>query len=108
MGVDETGDKKQGAGDQGMMFGYASRETDEFMPMTLQYSHDLLKKLASIRKETSLMPYLGPDSKCQVTVEYDQENRPVRIDTIVISTQQGRKSTRLNSSHVAISYAVFC
>lgn len=87
MGVDETGDKKQGAGDQGMMFGYASRETDEFMPMTLQYSHDLLKKLASIRKETSLMPYLGPDSKSQVTVEYDQENRPVRIDTIVISTQ---------------------
>src|SRR5690625_7334947 len=77
MGVDETGDKKQGAGDQGMMFGYASRETDEFMPMTLQYSHDLLKKLASIRKETSLMPYLGPDSKSQVTVEYRSEERRV-------------------------------
>ena len=86
-GVDEHGDKKQGAGDQGMMFGYASKETAEFMPMTLQYSHDLLRKLASIRKETTLMPYLGPDSKSQVTVEYDQDNRPSRIDTIVISTQ---------------------
>lgn len=86
-GVDEHGDKKQGAGDQGMMFGYASKETAEFMPMTLQYSHDLLRKLASIRKETTLMPYLGPDSKSQVTVEYDENNRPVRLDTIVISTQ---------------------
>lgn len=86
-GVDEQGDKKQGAGDQGMMFGYASRETEEFMPMTLQYSHNLLRKLAWIRKETTLMPYLGPDSKSQVTVEYDENDQPVRIDTIVISTQ---------------------
>lgn len=86
-GVDEHGKKKQGAGDQGMMFGYASKETAEFMPMTLQYSHDLLRKLAFIRKETTLMPYLGPDSKSQVTVEYDKNNKPVRIDTIVISTQ---------------------
>lgn len=86
-GVDTNGDKKQGAGDQGMMFGYASTETDEFMPMTLQYSHELLKTLAHIRKETALMPYLGPDSKSQVTVEYDEDNKPKRVDTIVVSTQ---------------------
>ncbi|MDX1592547.1 MAG: methionine adenosyltransferase [Balneolaceae bacterium] len=86
-GVDEGEQKKQGAGDQGMMFGYAIRETDTYMPMTLQYSHDLLRKLAHIRKETALMPYLGPDSKSQVTVEYDEHKVPKRIDTIVISTQ---------------------
>lgn len=86
-GVDESNEKKQGAGDQGMMFGYASRETEEYMPMTLQYSHQLLKELARIRKETALMPYLGPDSKSQVTVEYDEHNKPMRVDTIVISTQ---------------------
>lgn len=86
-GVDSSGEKKQGAGDQGMMFGYASTETDEYMPMTLQYSHELLKTLAHIRKETALMPYLGPDSKSQVTVEYDENNRPKRVDTIVVSTQ---------------------
>jgi len=86
-GVDSSEEKKQGAGDQGMMFGYASTETEEYMPMTLQYSHQLLKTLAHIRKETALMPYLGPDSKSQVTVEYDDNNKPARIDTIVISTQ---------------------
>ncbi|MDZ7758425.1 methionine adenosyltransferase [Rhodohalobacter sp.] len=86
-GVDESGEKEQGAGDQGMMFGYANRETEQYMPMTLQYSHDLLRKLAHIRKETALMPYLGPDSKSQVTVEYDENRQPKRIDTIVISTQ---------------------
>ncbi|MFO7800105.1 MAG: methionine adenosyltransferase [Rhodohalobacter sp.] len=86
-GVDESGEKKQGAGDQGMMFGYANQETEQYMPMTLQYSHDLLRKLAHIRKETALMPYLGPDSKSQVTVEYDDNRQPKRIDTIVISTQ---------------------
>ncbi len=86
-GVDEGEDKKQGAGDQGMMFGYATTETDTYMPMTLQFSHDLLRKLAQIRKETNLMSYLGPDSKSQVTVEYDEKKRPKRVDTIVISTQ---------------------
>ncbi|TVR15198.1 MAG: methionine adenosyltransferase [Balneolaceae bacterium] len=86
-GVDEGDEKQMGAGDQGMMFGYANRETEEYMPMTLQYSHDLLRKLAHIRKETALMPYLGPDSKSQVTVEYDENNQPKRVDTIVISTQ---------------------
>ncbi len=82
MGVDRLG-----AGDQGMMFGYASRETDTYMPMTLQYAHDLVRELANIRKNTSDMPYLRPDSKSQVTVEYDKNNKPVRIHTIVISTQ---------------------
>jgi S-adenosylmethionine synthetase len=86
-GVDEGKDKKMGAGDQGMMFGYATDETDTYMPMTLQYSHDLLRELAHIRKETALLPYLAPDSKSQVTVEYDEEGNPKRVDTIVISTQ---------------------
>lgn len=86
-GVDSSSDKAQGAGDQGMMFGYATTETDAYMPMTLQYSHELLKELARIRKQTDLMPYLGPDSKSQVTVEYGPDNKPRRIDTIVISTQ---------------------
>ena len=86
-GVDEGKDKKMGAGDQGMMFGYATDETDTYMPMTLQYSHDLLRELAHIRKETALLPYLAPDSKSQVTVEYDNEGNPKRVDTIVISTQ---------------------
>ena len=87
MGVDASGEKAQGAGDQGMMFGYATTETPQYMPMTLQYSHELLKKLAHIRKNTELMPYLAPDSKSQVTVEYDENNQPRRVDTIVISTQ---------------------
>lgn len=86
-GVDENSAKGMGAGDQGMMFGYACRETDTYMPMTLQYAHDLLRKLAHIRKNTALMPYLGPDSKSQVTVEYDDDGMPKRVDTIVISTQ---------------------
>ena len=86
-GVDEGEDKKMGAGDQGMMFGYATNETDTYMPMTLQYSHDLLRELAHIRKNTALLPYLAPDSKSQVTVEYDDAGNPKRVDTIVISTQ---------------------
>lgn len=86
-GVDESGGKKMGAGDQGMMFGYATNETDTYMPMSLQFSHDLLRELAHIRKNTALLPYLAPDSKSQVTVEYDDEGNPKRIDTIVISTQ---------------------
>lgn len=90
-GVDEGEEKKMGAGDQGMMFGYACRETQEYMPMSLQYSHDLLRNLAHIRKNTTLMPYLGPDSKSQVTVEYDEDGQPKRIDTIVISTQHSEE-----------------
>lgn len=86
-GVDEGNGKEMGAGDQGMMFGYATDETETYMPMTLQYSHDLLRELAHIRKETAQLPYLAPDSKSQVTVEYDDEGNPKRVDTIVISTQ---------------------
>src|SRR5690554_6447229 len=77
---------RDGAGDQGMMFGYATRETPEFMPMPLQFSHNLLRELARIRKQTDIMPYLGPDSKSQVTIEY-QNGKPKRIHTIVLSTQ---------------------
>lgn len=86
-GVDENEKKDLGAGDQGMMFGYAINETDSYMPMSLQFSHNLLRKLAHIRKDTALLPYLAPDSKSQVTVEYDDQGKPARIDTIVLSTQ---------------------
>lgn len=86
-GVDEGEKKEQGAGDQGMMFGYATRETDNFMPLTLEISHLLLEELSRIRKEGKKMKYLRPDSKSQVTVEYDDRGRAKRIDTIVISTQ---------------------
>lgn len=81
-------DKEHGAGDQGMMFGYATSETPEFMPMGLAFSHRLMKELAKIRKsESHLMPYLRPDSKAQVTIEYGADRKPMRIDSIVISTQ---------------------
>jgi S-adenosylmethionine synthetase len=87
-GVDEGENKEQGAGDQGMMFGYASKETPEYMPMALAFSHRLMKELARIRKEESnLMPYLRPDSKAQVTIEYGDDNKPKRVHTIVVSTQ---------------------
>lgn len=77
-----------GAGDQGMMFGYATNETPEYMPMALMYSHKLVKKLADIRKHNrKLMPYLRPDAKSQVTIEYSDEHKPLRVDTVVISTQ---------------------
>lgn len=89
-GVDEGAglDMDQGAGDQGMMFGYATAETKEYMPMALAFSHRLLKELAKIRKEElHLMPYLRPDSKSQVTIEYDDNGKPMRVHTIVVSTQ---------------------
>lgn len=78
---------RDGAGDQGMMFGYATNNTPEFMPMPLQLSHNLLKKLAEIRKAKKEMTYLGPDSKSQVTIEYNDDGSPKRIHTIVLSTQ---------------------
>ncbi len=86
-GVVRANPEDQGAGDQGMMFGYATRDMDNFMPMPIELSHMLLQELAAIRKEAKVMTYLRPDSKSQVTVEYDDNNHPVRIDTIVISTQ---------------------
>lgn len=90
MGVD-TG----GAGDQGMMFGYATNETPEYMPMALVYAHKLVKKLADIRKRNArLMPYLRPDSKSQVTIEYSDDNKPLRVDTVVISTQHDPSVTQ--------------
>ena len=79
--------KEQGAGDQGMMFGYARNDSENYMPISLELSHNILLELAAIRKEGKEMTYLGPDSKSQVTVEYNSRNRPVSIHTIVVSTQ---------------------
>lgn len=100
-GVDQKSDPmEQGAGDQGMMFGYATDETDNYMPLSLDLSHAILMELANIRKnELDLMPYLRPDAKSQVTVEYSDEGTPLRIDTIVVSTQhdefeQPKKDTK--------------
>jgi S-adenosylmethionine synthetase len=86
-GVDKADKKSQGAGDQGIMFGYASNETDNFMPLALDLSHKLLIELASLRRENKNITYLRPDAKSQVTLEYDDNDTPIRIDTIVISTQ---------------------
>lgn len=86
-GVDRKNKEDQGAGDQGMMFGYATNETNSYMPLALDMSHALLRELAQIRKEGKKMKYLRPDAKSQVTLEYDDNNKPVRIDAIVISTQ---------------------
>ena len=86
-GVERTTEDEQGAGDQGMMFGYACRETDNYMPLALELAHLLLKELSAIRKEGKQMTYLRPDAKSQVTIEYDDDNQPKRIHTIVVSTQ---------------------
>ena len=86
-GVDRTDGEDQGAGDQGIMFGYAVDETCEYMPATLILSHVILKELAVIRREGEVMTYLRPDAKSQVTIEYDDERRPKRVHTIVVSTQ---------------------
>ncbi len=86
-GVSREKEEEQGAGDQGMMFGYACNETDNYMPVTLDLAHLIMRTLADIRKEGKLMTYLRPDSKSQVTVEYSNDNIPQRIDTIVVSTQ---------------------
>jgi S-adenosylmethionine synthetase len=86
-GVDRKSREEQGAGDQGMMFGYACKETDDYMPLPLELSHRLLQELAAIRREAKVMTYLRPDSKSQVSVEYDDNHQPIKIDTIVVSTQ---------------------
>ena len=86
-GVERTNPDDQGAGDQGMMFGYATNETKNLMPVALDLSHALVEELAKIRKEGQEMKYLRPDSKSQVTVEYDDDNKPVKVHTIVVSTQ---------------------
>ena len=86
-GVVREDPMEQGAGDQGMMFGYACNETDHYMPLSLELAHLLLRELAQIRKEGQLMQYLRPDAKSQVTIEYGDNNKPVRVHTLVISTQ---------------------
>ena len=86
-GVDRKEKKEQGAGDQGLMFGYANNETEDYMPLALDISHRLLKELAALRRENNDITYLRPDAKSQVTIAYDENHRPQRIDTIVISTQ---------------------
>jgi S-adenosylmethionine synthetase len=86
-GVERTKDEDQGAGDQGMMFGYACKEMDNYMPMAIELAHRLLQELAAIRKEGKKMKYLAPDSKSQVTIEYNDKGKAIKIDTIVISTQ---------------------
>ncbi len=86
-GVDREDPMQQGAGDQGMMFGYATDETDNYMPLPLELSHHLLVEMAAIRKEGKTMTYLRPDSKSQVTIEYADDDTPIRVHTIVLSTQ---------------------
>jgi S-adenosylmethionine synthetase len=86
-GVDRDDEEEQGAGDQGMMFGYATNETEDYMPVSLYLSHLLMHELAAIRREGKVMTYLRPDAKSQVTIEYSDDDRPLRIHTIVVSTQ---------------------
>jgi S-adenosylmethionine synthetase len=86
-GVERADPEEQGAGDQGMMFGYATRETENYMPLALDLAHKILQELAAIRRENDVVKYLRPDAKSQVTIEYGDDNQPLRIDTIVVSTQ---------------------
>ncbi|WP_138432973.1 methionine adenosyltransferase [Winogradskyella algicola] len=92
-GVDRASKEEQGAGDQGMMFGYATNETNNYMPLALDISHLILKELAALRRENKDITYLRPDSKSQVTIEYNDDNTPQRIDAIVISTQHDNFDT---------------
>jgi S-adenosylmethionine synthetase len=102
MGVD-TG----GAGDQGIMFGFACDQTPELMPMPIVYAHKLVKKLADVRKKNiRLMPYLRPDAKSQVTIEYDDNNKPVRVDTVVISTQHDPNVSQKKIKDDVIKYII--
>ena len=100
-GVEREDPMNQGAGDQGMMFGYATNETENYMPLSLDLAHKLLMVLAEIRREGKVMTYLRPDAKSQVTIEYDDNGKPVRIDTIVVSTQHDEFVTPADSSKEA-------
>ncbi|MBN2175957.1 MAG: methionine adenosyltransferase [Bacteroidales bacterium] len=104
-GVVRAKKEDQGAGDQGMMFGYASRDMDNYMPLSSELAHILLQELAVIRREMKKMKYLGPDSKSQVTVEYDDDGNPIRIDTIVVSTQHDEFILPKNNSPKSIKAA---
>jgi S-adenosylmethionine synthetase len=92
-GVDRLKKEEQGAGDQGMMFGYATNETEDYMPLALDIAHKLLQELAALRRENKEINYLRPDAKSQVTLEYDDNNKPLRIDAIVVSTQHDEFGT---------------
>jgi len=98
-GVERLDPMEQGAGDQGMMFGYATNETENYMPLSLDLAHKILYILAKIRKEGKQMTYLRPDAKSQVTIEYDDNGKPVRIDTIVVSTQHDEFILPKDKSH---------
>ena len=100
-GVERENAEEQGAGDQGMMFGYACNETENYMPLTLDLAHAILRELSAIRREYQEMTYLRPDSKSQVTVEYDEHNHPVRVHTIVVSTQHDEFIAASDSSKAA-------
>ncbi|MFP4662972.1 MAG: methionine adenosyltransferase [Bacteroidales bacterium] len=104
-GVDKTKPEEQGAGDQGMMFGYACRETDNYMPLPLELSHRLLQELAEIRREGKEMTYLRPDSKSQVSVEYDDQHKAIKIHAIVVSTQHDEFVEPKNDSPEAAAVA---
>jgi len=100
-GVERAEPMEQGAGDQGMMFGYACNETKNLMPIALDLSHALVQELAAIRKEGKVMTYLRPDSKSQVTIEYDDNNQPVKVHTIVVSTQHDDMVNPVNGEPTA-------
>lgn len=95
-GVDRVKKQDQGAGDQGMMFGYATSETENYMPLALDLAHKILTELAVLRRENSAIKYLRPDAKSQVTIEYSDDHRPIRIDAIVVSTQHDDFDTEVN------------
>jgi S-adenosylmethionine synthetase len=95
-GVERVKKQDQGAGDQGMMFGYATVETDNYMPLALDLAHKILTELAALRREDSAIKYLRPDAKSQVTIEYSDDHRPIRIDAIVVSTQHDDFDTEVN------------
>ena len=95
-GVEKVNIEEQGAGDQGMMFGYACNETEDYIPLTLSLSHKILQELAQLRKENDEITYLRPDSKSQVTLQYSEDNIPEKITTIVISTQHDDFDTEKN------------
>lgn len=105
MGVDETDGHEQGAGDQGIMFGYATNETPEYMPITISLAHKLARQLAAVRKDGTIAD-LRPDGKTQVTIEFDKDNRPHRIDSIVISTQHAPDISQADLREAIITHVI--